>query len=148
MLYVSCPTLHLVDESSPNNDLSNSWGPGSTPNWPQNAQAGINNGATHLLGMNEPDLDSQSNITPSAAATIWKTNMEPFFGKAKLVSPAITNGGAPMGVEWMKEFMGNCTGCHIDAVAMHWYDSATVCLPPLFLPSSVTHADLTEHRVL
>lgn len=49
--------------------------------------------------------------------------MEPFAGKAKLVGPAVTNGG---GVEWLQQFLGNCTGCTIDAVAMHWYDTATV----------------------
>lgn len=49
--------------------------------------------------------------------------MEPFHGKAKLVSPAVTNGG---GVQWLQQFFGNCTGCHIDAIALHWYDTATV----------------------
>lgn len=64
-------------------------------------------------------------MSPAAAAQEWKLQMEPFYGKAKLISPAITNGGTPMGVEWMHEFIGNCTSCHIDGIAMHWYDSAT-----------------------
>lgn len=51
------------------------------------------------------------------------TNMEPYAGKVKLVGPAVTNGG---GVEWLQDFLGNCTACTIDAIAMHWYDSATV----------------------
>lgn len=72
---------------------------------------------------NEPDNAGQSNIDPTTAAALWKTNMEPFAGKAKLVGPAVTNGG---GVEWLQQFLGNCTGCTIDAVAMHWYDTATV----------------------
>lgn len=42
--------------------------------------------------------------------------MEPFYGKAKLISPAITNGGAPMGVQWMRDFLAACTGCHIDGM--------------------------------
>ncbi|KAI5480618.1 Glycoside hydrolase, superfamily [Pseudohyphozyma bogoriensis] len=94
------------------------WGSYAT-GWTAAAQAAINAGSTHLLGMNEPDLDTQSNITPAAAAAEWKTYMEPFYGKAKLVSPAITNGGAPMGVTWMSEFLGNCSTCHIDAIAAH-----------------------------
>lgn len=30
-----------------------------------------------------------------------------------------------MGVAWLKAFLRECTGCRVDAVAMHWYDSAT-----------------------
>lgn len=75
---------------------------------------------------NEPDLDSQSNINATEAARIWKLSMEPFAGKAKLISPAITNGGSPMGVQWMCDFLAACTGCHIDGIAMHIYDGAWV----------------------
>ena len=51
--------------------------------------------------------------------------MEPFAGKAKLVSPAITNGGSPMGTAWMDEFLSECSDCTIDCIAFHIYDSAT-----------------------
>ncbi len=52
--------------------------------------------------------------------------MEPFHGKAKLVSPAVTNGAPPsMGTGWLDSFLKACTGCHIDAIAIHIYDSAT-----------------------
>lgn len=52
--------------------------------------------------------------------------MEPFAGKAKLVSPAVTNGAPPsMGTGWLDSFLAACTGCHIDAIAIHIYDSAT-----------------------
>ncbi|KAL8276237.1 hypothetical protein RQP46_011354 [Phenoliferia psychrophenolica] len=56
-------------------------------------------------------------MSPKWAAEQWVTNMEPFHGKAALISPAITNGGAPMGATWMGEFLGNCTTCHVSAVA-------------------------------
>lgn len=72
---------------------------------------------------NEPDNAGQSNIAPAAAAALWKANIQPYAGKVKLVGPAVTNGG---GVQWLQQFMGNCTGCTMDAIAMHWYDSATV----------------------
>ena len=78
-----------------------------------------------MTSFNEPDLSSQSNMSPAAAAAAWKTYMEPFHGKATLVSPAITNGAAPMGTAWMDSFISACTGCHIDKIAMHIYDSAT-----------------------
>ncbi|BGP23877.1 glycoside hydrolase [Rhodotorula toruloides] len=101
-----------------------------TTDWDKNARAAISAGATHVFGFNEPDLDTQSNISPKDAADAWKQHIEPLAGSAKLVSPAVTNGvksasGAPMGVAWLKEFMAACTGCTIDAFALHWYDAAS-----------------------
>lgn len=73
---------------------------------------------------NEPDLDTQSNISPQDAAKAWQTYIQPLAGSAKLVSPAVTNGvkaasGAPMGVAWLKEFVAACDGCTIDAFAVN-----------------------------
>jgi len=94
-----------------------------TSNWAVMAQNAITAGSDHLLGFNEPDLNLQSNIAPDAAATAWKTHMEPFAGKATLVSPAITNGAAEdgLGTGWLSKFFDACTDCHVDVVAMHWY---------------------------
>ncbi|QDS69752.1 hypothetical protein FKW77_010142 [Venturia effusa] len=93
--------------------------------WDANAKAGIAGGADALLGFNEPDHGEQANMAVSAAVSGWKTNMEPFYGKAKLISPAVTNGGSPMGLTYLSNFVSQCTDCHIDACAIHWYDSAT-----------------------
>lgn len=81
-------------------------------------------GTTHLLGFNEPDNSGQCNISPSAAASAWKTYMQPYASSnVKLVSPAVTNGGGETGLQWMSEFLGNCTGCTVDVIALHWYSS-------------------------
>lgn len=101
---------------------------GDASGWDAAVQIAIKNGATHLLGMNEPDLATQSNINVTEAVRLWKLYMEPYAGQMKLVSPAVTNGayaqdGSPMGVNWMSQFLGNCTGCHISAIGMHWYDA-------------------------
>ena len=64
-------------------------------------------------------------MTPEQAAQAWMTYMEPFAGKAKLVGPAITNGGAPMGETWLDEFLSSCSQCTIDVLALHIYDEAT-----------------------
>ncbi|OSX60387.1 glycoside hydrolase family 128 protein, partial [Postia placenta MAD-698-R-SB12] len=103
------------------------WGTSSdhTSQWSANANTAIRNGAEYLLGFNEPDLSTQSNLTPQEAAAAWMQYMQPFAGKAKLVSPAITNGAAPMGETWLSDFLSECSGCTIDAIAMHIYDSAT-----------------------
>ena len=52
--------------------------------------------------------------------------MQPFASKAKLCSPAITNGAPPsMGTGWLDSFLQACSGCQIDCIAIHIYDSAT-----------------------
>jgi hypothetical protein len=74
------------------------------------------------MSMNEPDLDSQANLSPAAAAAGYKTYMMPFAGKAQLGSPAVTNGGSPMGLTWLGNFLTACAGCQIDFVCIHWYN--------------------------
>lgn len=98
---------------------------GFTATWASNAAAAIAAGSSALLAFNEPDLNTQSNLSPAVAAKSYMQYMQPFAGKAVLVSPSITNGAAPMGFAWLQSFLGNCTGCTVDAVALHWYDSAT-----------------------
>jgi hypothetical protein len=94
-------------------------------NYQASVNAAISAGATHLLGFNEPDLGAQSNLSPQQAADAWKKYIQPFAGRVKLVSPAVTNGAAPMGLAWMDNFIRACSGCTIDAIAIHIYDSAT-----------------------
>jgi Glycosyl hydrolase catalytic core len=102
------------------------WGLGSfTTSWQHDAEAALATGTTHLLCFNEPDLQSQSNIDYVTAASGYLTYMQPFAGKAKLGSPAVTNGNAPAGLTYLSNFIGACTGCTIDFVVIHWYDSAT-----------------------
>ncbi|OSX62357.1 glycoside hydrolase family 128 protein [Postia placenta MAD-698-R-SB12] len=96
--------------------------PELTSKWQANAESAIANGAPYLLGFNEPDDSTQANMTAQEAADAWMTYMEPFAGRAKLVSPAVTNGGAPMGKAWLDAFMQACSQCTIDAVAIHIYD--------------------------
>jgi len=104
------------------------WGLDSslTSVWNTNAEAAIKSGSTHLLAFNEPDLSSQSNISPQAAANAYKQYMQPFAGKAKLVSPAVTNGSPPSaGTGWLDTFLSECTGCTIDKIAVHIYASGS-----------------------
>jgi hypothetical protein len=102
------------------------WGPQPihSDGWTAAANAAIAKGSKHLLAFNEPDLPTQANLDAGTAAAGYKTFMQPFAGKAKLGSPAVTNGPAPMGVAYFKSFMAACDGCTVDFVPMHWYDSA------------------------
>jgi hypothetical protein len=99
--------------------------PQRVQSWKANADAAIAAGSTHLFSFNEPDLNTQANMPVSDAVSAYKDNMEQFAGKAKLGAPAVTNGGAPMGLTYLSDFISSCTTCTIDFVNIHWYDSAT-----------------------
>jgi hypothetical protein len=93
--------------------------------WNAAATAAIAAGADTLLGFNEPDLAEQANMSIDAAVKGWNSLMEPLKCQARLAAPAVTNGGSPMGLTYLKGFLAACTGCTIDVVPIHWYDSAT-----------------------
>ena len=126
-------------DSQPGGEISNNlqfvpmmWGDNEfhTPNWKSNADKAIEAGATHLLGFNEPDLGGQANMTPDHATQAWKQYMEQYAGKAKLGSPAVCNGGGPVGngatigLNWLNNFLNTCSDCTIDFLAIHWYGQA------------------------
>ncbi|KAH7370532.1 glycosyl hydrolase catalytic core-domain-containing protein [Rhexocercosporidium sp. MPI-PUGE-AT-0058] len=100
------------------------WGlaPEHTGNWAEAVSTGLAGGSTHLLAFNEPDYSGQANLAPAAAAAGYLTYMQPYASKAKLVSPAVTNGGGEMGLTWLSNFIGACSTCTIDKVAIHWYN--------------------------
>ncbi|KAF2416521.1 hypothetical protein EJ08DRAFT_554074, partial [Tothia fuscella] len=104
------------------------WGTKDTSNWESVAKKAIDNGATALLGFNEPDHYEQANLAVSVAASAYKSLISDKFGgnpKVRLGSPAVTNGGAPMGLAYLNSFMSACSGCQVDFVNIHWYDSAS-----------------------
>ena len=93
--------------------------------WTKNCEKAIASGSTHFLGFNEPDLDSQANLSPSEAADAWLKYLEPYAGEVKLGSPAVTNGQkADRGLNWLSEFLDVCHNCTIDFIAIHWYGQA------------------------
>lgn len=93
--------------------------------WPTAAQAAIDGGATALMSFNEPDLCYSGSACMSVAASVatYQEYMEPFAGQALLGAPAVTNGGAPYGLTYLGEFLGNCTNCTVDFVNVHWYSN-------------------------
>lgn len=48
-----------------------------TNGWTQKVEAALESGSTAILGFNEPDLNTQSNIDPSTAATLYKEYITP-----------------------------------------------------------------------
>lgn len=81
-------------------------------------------GSDWLLGFNEPNFRGQAEMAPAYAAALWP-QLEA-TGR-RLVGPAVADCGGVGGpctyssILWYQHFMGNCTGCRIDAVSIHLY---------------------------
>jgi hypothetical protein len=103
------------------------WGnqPSNTANFVNNANNALSCGATHILSFNEPDScgSGGSCMSPQDTVNAYRQYIMPFAGRAQLGAPAVTNGAG--GLPWLRQFLSLCTGCQIDFVPIHWYDSAT-----------------------
>lgn len=77
--------------------------------------------ADAAMGVNEPNQSGQANMSPEQAAQLWMQYIQPLKDEGYLlVTPATSSD--PDGLPWMQQFMGNCTGCSYDYVAVHYYD--------------------------
>jgi hypothetical protein len=86
----------------------------------QAVQGFVSRGAQHVLGFNEPDNSSQSNIPVATAIMLW-----PSFDVAgiQIGSPG-TQGNANPGEAWFNDFMKQVnasTALRTDFLAIHWY---------------------------
>jgi hypothetical protein len=95
----------------------------------------IQTGARFLLGFNEPNFKSQSNLTPAQAAADWP-QVESLARAAgiPIVSPAVNYCGSSSNASncsdpavtdpytYLKDFFSACSGCQVDYVAVHWYN--------------------------
>lgn len=96
------------------------------------------------MGYNEPDLtySDSANLLPAPAAAGYQKYIEPFKDTVKIGTPNVlwnnynsyTSGGNYNSRIWTQYFLGNCTGCHFDYAAIHWYQD---CEPEWFT-SNVT----------
>jgi hypothetical protein len=73
----------------------------------------------YLLGFNEPDSASQSNMTVSQALRLWPRLMATGM---TLGSPAVATDAATPG-GWLDQFMAGATADHyrVNFIAVHWY---------------------------
>jgi hypothetical protein len=75
-------------------------------------------GAKYVLGFNEPDMSSQSNMAATDAAALYKQYMAPLRAAGiKVGAPAISS--APAGLTWLQTFIANCD--EFDFLPIHWY---------------------------
>jgi len=103
------------------------WGEKAFGTWDSDVKAALASGTTHILGFNEPDEPSQSDLTPDAAVPYFKKYITPYGGQAKLGSPGVTNGANGMGLDWLTSFLSICDGsCGVSFLAIHWYADASL----------------------
>lgn len=98
------------------------WGQKQLSDFTNKLNANYFAGSTAILGFNEPERGDQSNLSPSAAVTLWNSAMQPLKARGfRLGAPAVSS--APAGKAWLLQFLSLCKGCSIDFVPIHWYGS-------------------------
>lgn len=96
------------------------------------AMSTIPSGLRTLLGFNEPNFGSQSNLTPDRAAELWPQleQIAAAKGIGKIASPAVNYCGGSCTdtnpINWLKRFYAACrtryaNGCKVDYTAYHSY---------------------------
>jgi Glycosyl hydrolase catalytic core len=81
-------------------------------------------GVGYLLGFNEPDIDSQANMSVEQAVELWMKYVIPAKRKFgfRLGAPAVSSD--PKGKRWLEEFFTQTKGKdEVDFVVVHWYGS-------------------------
>jgi len=98
------------------------WGARQIEEFQQNIGTIMQQQVQAVLGMNEPQQEGQSNLSPEDGAQMWKTYLEPLRAQGiRLGSPAPSS--APSGKTWLQAFLTACAGgCTVDFIALHWYD--------------------------
>jgi Glycosyl hydrolase catalytic core len=92
------------------------WGPGSVT---KSTLRQVRREGPYLLGFNEPDNASQSNMTVAQALALWPRLMATHL---KLGSPAVATDAATPG-GWLDQFMkgARADGYRVNFIAVHWY---------------------------
>ncbi|KAK2035704.1 hypothetical protein LZ31DRAFT_561650 [Colletotrichum somersetense] len=105
------------------------WSPAAehTGRWPQNADAMISSGSTHILSFNECDRPDQCDLDASSAAAAHVNFVNGYAGRVRIGSPAISNSAtAGQGLSWLKLWVWTCDslGCEYDFCVAHWYGNS------------------------
>ena len=108
-----------------------------TDQWATNVKTAT--GSTkYLMSFNEPDMTTAvggSQMSVGSAVSAFKQYMSPYASQGyKLGSPAVSNGqgtnsatGQPEGLDWLKPFLQQCSGCPISFAPVHWYGCSNGC---------------------
>lgn len=82
-------------------------------------------GSPKLIGFNEPDSTTQSNIGVDEAISLYQEYLVPLKSSGKiseLGTPAVTNSqNSGQGLDYLSSFVSECTNCDLDFAVVHWY---------------------------
>jgi len=96
------------------------WGPSKSQNWPTLKKLFARYRYPRALFLNEPDVSSRANQSPSSAVNLFMKEMVPLRQKygTKVSSPNIC-----YDVNWLSSFMSDLKkrGSHVDFIAVHYY---------------------------
>ncbi|KAL6832414.1 hypothetical protein V8C40DRAFT_234928 [Trichoderma camerunense] len=108
------------------------WGPQPehSTGFDAQAEAALASGSKAIFSFNEPDIASQSNLSPAAAAAAHAQFLNKYSGKALIGAPSVSNSGADgQGLSWLQSFVDACSaqdgGCAFDFCNIHWYSPAS-----------------------
>lgn len=62
---------------------------------------------------------------------------------ASIATPAVTNGGAPMGLAYLEMFVSSCSGCSFDVINIHHYVQRSDCNVDQAVAAVKTYIDVT-----
>ncbi|KAL7795186.1 glycosyl hydrolase catalytic core domain-containing protein [Trichoderma ceciliae] len=90
----------------------------------------LGSGTSAIFSINEPDIASQANMSPGAAASAHAQWLNKYSGKALIGAPAVSNSNIPgQGLDWLQNFVDACNsldgGCVYDFCNVHWYSPAS-----------------------
>jgi hypothetical protein len=97
------------------------WGPQYQNLWDQVESQMYKHQPKNLLCINEPDVSSQANLSPSEAANLYMKYIFPWAKRGTTVcSPAII-----WNLNWLAEFLQDVKdrGGYVDRICLHWYGS-------------------------
>ncbi|EFW98899.1 hypothetical protein CMQ_4751 [Grosmannia clavigera kw1407] len=102
------------------------WSPNDYNGWDTAAEKAIAGGSKYFLSFNECDNAGQCNTDAATAATAHQKYMNPYSGRVKIGTPAITNSNLEgAGISWLANFLSACNGnCDFDFCPLHWYNTA------------------------
>jgi hypothetical protein len=106
------PMMHKPSDSTPEAFLAN-------------IDKAVSKGTQAVMTFNEPDHAQQANLSPGAACEAWARYIAPISAShpnVEIMSPSVTNGPAPMGLDWLSRFQKECAGAKFHSVNIHWYD--------------------------
>ncbi|KAF2876590.1 glycosyl hydrolase catalytic core-domain-containing protein [Massariosphaeria phaeospora] len=93
--------------------------------WLADVKLAVSQGTKAVMGFNEPDHAEQANLAPNVACTAWKKYMNPIaelHPEVTIIGSSVTNGPAPMGLDWLTRFYKECPDAIVHAENIHFYD--------------------------